>query len=91
MSAEPDREPATPEGGTHRRRGRPRPRPGFWSRRAVPVAVAAGLTLGFRDALHPEHEDPVVEVHEAGAPPPPGRVTLFFHPEVPEATLVLVR
>jgi hypothetical protein len=53
--------------------------------------VAAGLTLGFRDALHPEHEDPVVEVHEAGAPPPPGRVTLFFHPEVPEATLVLVR
>jgi hypothetical protein len=57
----------------------------------VPIAVAAGLTLGFRDALHPEHEDPVVEVHEAGAPPPAGRVTLFFHPEVPEATLVLVR
>ena len=62
-----------------------------WSRRALGVALVTGLALGFRDALRPEPDEPVVVVEEAGEPPPVGSVTLYFHPEVPEATLVLVR
>ena len=62
-----------------------------WSRRALGVALVTGLTLGFRDALRPEPDEPVVVVEEGGEPPPLGSVTLYFHPEVPEATLVLVR
>jgi hypothetical protein len=61
-------------------------------RRALGVALVTGLTLGFRDALRPEPDEPVVVVaEEAGEPPSVGSVTLYFHPEVPEATLVLVR
>ncbi len=56
------------------------------------VALVTGLTLGLRDALRADPDRPVVVVVEdAGEPPPEGKVTLYFHPEVPEATLVLVR
>ncbi len=55
------------------------------------VALVTGLTLGLRDALDPERDRPVVVVEDAAEPPPEGKVTLYFHPEVPEATLVLVR
>ncbi len=58
---------------------------------AIGAAIATGLALGFREVLSPEPEPEVVVVHELGEPPPLGAVTLFFHPEVPEATLVLVR
>jgi len=34
---------------------------------------------------------PVVVIDDAREPPPLGPVTLFFHPQVPEATLVVVR
>ena len=60
-------------------------------RGAIGVAIATGLALGFREALRPEPGPEVVIVHDAGEPPPLGAVTLFFHPEVPEVTLVLVR
>jgi len=60
-------------------------------RQAVGVALATGLALGFREALRPEREPDVVIVHEVGELPPLENVTLFFHPDVPEATLVLVR
>ena len=62
-----------------------------WSRRAVGVALVTGLTLGLRDALGPHPDDPPIVVEDSGEPPPEGRVVLYFHPEVPEATLVLVR
>ncbi len=55
------------------------------------VALVTGLTLGMRDALRPDPDRPVVVVEDSGEPPPAGKVTLYFHPEVPEATLVLVR
>ncbi|MFN2606927.1 MAG: hypothetical protein ABR511_03370 [Acidimicrobiales bacterium] len=60
-------------------------------RRLLGATVAAGLAFGFRDALQPEPDAPVVVVDEATDPPPLGAVTLFFHPDVPEATLVVVR
>jgi hypothetical protein len=49
------------------------------------------MVLGVRAALD---DAPVVEavVYErSGGPPPLASVSLFFHPQVPEATLVLVR
>lgn len=56
------------------------------------AALAAGLTFGLRDALEPVPEAPVVVVDDdVEEPLPEHGVTLFFHPEVPEATLVLVR
>ena len=61
------------------------------TRKAAGVALATGLTLGFRDALEPEPDRAPIVVEDAGEPLPTGRVTLYFHPEVPEATLVLVR
>ena len=62
-----------------------------WSRRAVGAALVTGLTLGVREALQPRRDEPAIVVEDSGEPPPEGRVTLYFHPEVPEATLVLVR
>ncbi len=61
------------------------------TRRAAGVALATGLSLGFRDALRPETDPAVIVVEDASEPLPTGSVTLYFHPEVPEATLVLVR
>lgn len=66
-------------------------RPTGLVRRVLGATFAAGIAFGFRDALDPEPDDPIVIVDEAREPPPLGPVTLFFHPEVPEATLVLVR
>lgn len=60
-------------------------------RQAIGVALATGLALGFRETFKPEREPEVVIVHQVGEPPPLDGVTLFFHPDVPEATLVLVR
>jgi hypothetical protein len=60
-------------------------------RGAIGAAIATGLALGFREVLDPDPGPEVVVIHELGEPPPLGPVTLFFHPEVPEATLVLVR
>lgn len=49
------------------------------------------LSLGLREALGPPPPRPAVVVDHAGDPPGLEPLTLFFHPTVPEATLVLLR
>jgi len=56
----------------------------------VGTTMVGTVMLGLRDAFQPRDPVPVVVDH-AGDPPGLEPVTLFFHPEVPEATLVLVR
>lgn len=46
--------------------------------------------LGIRDTLRPKQKVPIVIDHP-GAEPLTESIVLFFHPEVPEATLVLIR
>jgi hypothetical protein len=65
-------------------------RTGLWSRRTVGAALASGLMLGFHERRR--RRDPVaIVVDDRREQEPTGGVTLFFHPEVPEATLVLLR
>ncbi len=59
-------------------------------RHLATAAVVGAVVLGMRDAFRPREPVPIVVDH-AGDPPELEPVTLFFHPEVPEATLVLVR
>ncbi len=59
-------------------------------RHVATAAVVGAVALGMRDTFHPKDPVPIVIDH-AGDPPELEPVTLFFHPEVPEATLVLVR
>jgi hypothetical protein len=61
-----------------------------WSRRTVGAALASGLMLGFRGTRR-RREPVAIVVDDRREPLPAEGVTLFFHPEVPEATLVLVR
>ena len=49
------------------------------------------MALGMRDALGPPKEGPAVVVPYPETEDPSDSITLFFHPEVPEATLVLLR
>ena len=58
--------------------------------RAAGAALAGSVVLGLRDTLRPEERVAVVVDHP-GDPPGLEPVTLFFHPTVPEATLVLVQ
>ena len=60
-------------------------------KRAAGMALAGSMALGARDALEGPPGTAAVVVETSGAPPPLGRISLFFHPQVPEATLVLVR
>ena len=46
--------------------------------------------LGIQAALGPRKKVPIVIDHHLDEPPPEG-IILYFHPQVPEATLVLVR
>ncbi|MDQ6796832.1 MAG: hypothetical protein M3011_02195 [Actinomycetota bacterium] len=68
-------------------------RPVGLARRVLEATFTVGLALGLRDVLQPvpESDSPIVVIDETSEPPPPGPVTLYFHPEVPEASLVLVR
>jgi hypothetical protein len=50
----------------------------------------SALVLGIQAALGPKKKAPIVIDHHLDEPAPEG-ITLFFHPQVPEATLVLVR
>jgi hypothetical protein len=59
-------------------------------RRAAGAAIVSGLILGVRDVLRPEEAPPIV-VEYRNQEPLDERVVLFFHPQVPEATLVLLR
>lgn len=58
---------------------------------AAAGALVTALSLGLRDALGVPRPRPAVVVDHAGDPPELEPLTLFFHPSVPEATLVLVR
>jgi hypothetical protein len=58
--------------------------------RTAGATLATGLALGFQDALEPRDPPPVV-TPERRDKPVRDRIVLYFHPEVPEATLVLVR
>jgi hypothetical protein len=58
---------------------------------AAAGALVTALSLGLRDALGGPRSRPAVVVDHAGDPPQLEPLTLFFHPSVPEATLVLVR
>jgi hypothetical protein len=65
-------------------------RSGAWSRRTVGAALASGLMLGFHQGRR--RKDPVaIVVDDRREQLPTDGLTLFFHPEVPEATLVLLR
>ena len=59
-------------------------------RHVASAAVVGAVVLGMRDTFRPRDPVPIV-VDYAGDPPDLEDITLFFHPEVPEATLVLVR
>jgi hypothetical protein len=48
------------------------------------------LVLGIQAALGPKKKVPIVIDHRQDEPPGEA-IELFFHPEVPEATLVLIR
>lgn len=61
-----------------------------WRVRTAGAALATGLVLGFSDALDPREPAPVI-APERRPSPARGRIVLFFHPQVPEATLVLIR
>ena len=54
------------------------------------AALVGAVVLGVREAFKPRDPVPIV-VDYAGDPPGLEPVTLFFHPTIPEATLVLVR
>lgn len=65
---------------------------GRWRRRAAVGSLVAAMAFGLRDALSlAGARRAAVVVDHQGDPPELEPVTLFFHPQVPEATLVLVR
>ncbi len=61
-----------------------------WRMRTAGAALATGLALGFQDALEPRDPPPVV-TPERKEKAVRDRIVLYFHPQVPEATLVLIR
>lgn len=60
-----------------------------WRRRGAATALVTGLTLGVAEALDQRRDLPIVIEHYREEPE--GDVVVYFHPDVPEATLVLVR
>jgi hypothetical protein len=61
-----------------------------WRMRTAGATVVTGLALGFQDAF--DHRDPPpVIAPERREDLARDRIALYFHPEVPEATLVLIR
>ncbi|HVW35352.1 MAG TPA: hypothetical protein VHL53_22660 [Acidimicrobiia bacterium] len=61
-----------------------------WRLRTAGAALATGLTLGFSEVLDPREPAPIV-APERTERPARDRIVLYFHPQVPEATLVLIR
>lgn len=64
------------------------PRP--WRIRTAGATLVTGLTLGFTDALGHRDPPPVI-TPERREKAVSDRIVLYFHPQVPEATLVLIR
>ena len=61
-----------------------------WRMRTAGATLATGLTLGFHDALGRRDPPPAI-APDRDDEPVGDRITLYFHPQVPEATLVLIR
>lgn len=61
-----------------------------WRTRTAHAAVVSALVLGVGDTLR-RREAVAVVVEDRRDEPTGEGITLFFHPEVPEATLVVVR
>lgn len=61
-----------------------------WRRRGAATALVSALVLGIQAALGPKKKAPIVIDHRLDEPAGDG-IALYFHPEVPEATLVLIR
>lgn len=61
-----------------------------WRMRTAGATLVTGLALGFQDALDRPELPPVIAPDLRGEPVR-DRLTLYFHPQVPEATLVLIR
>jgi len=63
-----------------------------WRQRAAAGAVVTGISLGVREALGEQRDEPAIVIEARDVDPDPNDpIVLFFHPEVPEATLVLLR
>ena len=63
-----------------------------WRRRAAACSVATAIGVGLRDALGDEGAPPPVVVEADAVPGRPERVILLIlHPDIPEASLALVR
>jgi hypothetical protein len=58
--------------------------------RTAGATLVTGLALGFSDALDQRDPPPVV-TPERSDRPVRDQIVLYFHPQVPEATLVLIR
>lgn len=61
-----------------------------WRIRTAGATLVTGLALGFSDTLAPKDPPPVV-TPERRDQSVRDRIVLYFHPQVPEATLVLIR
>ena len=61
-----------------------------WRMRTAGATLVTGLALGFEGALDPRDRPPVV-TPERREKSVRDRIVLYFHPQVPEATLVLIR
>lgn len=61
-----------------------------WRIRTAGATLVTGLTLGFQEVLG-HREPPPVVTPERRDKSVRDRIVLYFHPQVPEATLVLIR
>ena len=61
-----------------------------WRTRGAATALVSALVFGIQAALGPKKKVPIVINHRQDEPPADA-ITLYFHPDVPEATLVLIR
>jgi hypothetical protein len=61
-----------------------------WRLRTAGAALATGLALGIAEAVEPREPAPVVAPERSDVPLR-DRIVLYFHPQVPEATLVFIR
>jgi hypothetical protein len=61
-----------------------------WRMRTAGATLVTGLALGFQEAFDRPDPPPVI-APDRRDDPLREEIALYFHPEVPEATLVLIR
>lgn len=59
--------------------------------RGAAAGVVAAMLLGLRDVLDPREDEVTIARDHGGDGFDPEPLTLFLHPDVPEASLVLLR